>query len=557
MYLRHFGLREAPFSGQPGTRALFCHDRQRLAVNELRAALGRNQGAVLLTGAPGSGKSILCRLLLRSLPANAEVLLIGRPPRSFRELLERLLALPRFAFVDAGASTVELAEQLAAALVRVRKRGRLPILIIDDAHELQGTAFEELGTFRQQERGDQAAFGLLLVGREDLGDAIRARARRLDEQIRTRIQAEPLDLTDTREYVRHRLKAVGGQPGLFTEGAIRSLHRQSAGNPRRIDILADQGLLASYFANREFVDWRALRTGTSAFDLLRLPRLEHDLPEWCRVSAVFAAAFAGTLLLVGWWAGLARIEGSGREQPVLEAPAPAAESTSPPAGTSKAAVAVHAGPPPAPVLPLEALASEMATRREVAERRLLARWDLPAAAPVGAGTCRAAADHGYECVSGRGGWRDVERFNRPAALTLRDRDGRDFHAVVVSLGPDAVTLDVDGYEYTYPRTDVDRYWNGEFLLLWRSPLAGVSVINDRSSPEAIAWLRDALAKVQGRPVPESSGPPYDWALTRRVMDFQQQAGLAADGTVGAATFNALEGALQTSAGPALTTPQLD
>ncbi len=552
MYRDYFGLSEMPFSGQPGPRALFCRGRQRAVIKALRDALARAGGAVVL-GAPGSGKTVTCRLLLRALPAHTDVVLVERPPRDLRELLLRILASPKFNLADREASTTELLEQLAGALARTAGRGRRALLLIDDAQDLDPDTLGALAHGLGFTRADATAPMLVLFGRPALEQALATReGRALAGRIDTRVWIETLDAAETAEYVTHRLRAAGAAPGLFTAEALRLIHRHAGGVPRRIDILCDRALLGAYFANRELVNRRtaraALRDATGRVGATgRSP-----LPRWCRPAAALGTAVAGTLLLTLWWARL-----TGFEAPPDAAPSPAAAAAEPAAAApparpaSQPAPVADAGAAIAPLVPLHTLARELSTRRLAAERRLLARWSAPLE-PAGAETlCRDVRAHGFRCLHGSGDWATIARLNRPAVLTLRDAGADPFYAVVVGMSDDAVTLDVGGTEFGYRREEIDRLWQGQYLVLWRPPLAGVEVIGHASAPPALQWLRRALEQVQGEPVAIAEPGAYDWPLTRRVMEFQRAAGLDVDGTVGPSTFIALNTALNANATPVL------
>ena len=66
MYEDHFGLRQAPFSLTPDTGFFFRNDTHVEALQVLRVALDAGEGFIKVTGEVGTGKTLLCRLLLNS-----------------------------------------------------------------------------------------------------------------------------------------------------------------------------------------------------------------------------------------------------------------------------------------------------------------------------------------------------------------------------------------------------------------------------------------------------------------------------------------------------------
>src|SRR5262249_36551906 len=67
MYESHFGLRERPFRPTPDCGAYYPATSHERALTRLLQALADDEGIVLLTGEPGTGKTLLCHCLLERL----------------------------------------------------------------------------------------------------------------------------------------------------------------------------------------------------------------------------------------------------------------------------------------------------------------------------------------------------------------------------------------------------------------------------------------------------------------------------------------------------------
>src|SRR3954470_8037899 len=90
MYAPYFGLAQEPFSIAPDPRYLFMSERHREALAHLLYGLGGGGGFVLLTGEIGTGKTTLCRLFLKQIPANCNVAYIFNPKLTALELLQSI-----------------------------------------------------------------------------------------------------------------------------------------------------------------------------------------------------------------------------------------------------------------------------------------------------------------------------------------------------------------------------------------------------------------------------------------------------------------------------------
>ena len=92
MYLKHFSLREAPFSITPDTAFFYPHEGAQAALNTLLVALRSGEGFLKVVGEVGCGKTVLCRQLLKTLQTECVTADIPNPDMERTDLL---LALTR------------------------------------------------------------------------------------------------------------------------------------------------------------------------------------------------------------------------------------------------------------------------------------------------------------------------------------------------------------------------------------------------------------------------------------------------------------------------------
>ena len=82
MYLEHFGLREAPFRITPHTEFFFAGANRGATLEALIYAITHDEGIVKVSGEVGSGKTMLCRMLLEKLPPDVETVYLANPSLS-------------------------------------------------------------------------------------------------------------------------------------------------------------------------------------------------------------------------------------------------------------------------------------------------------------------------------------------------------------------------------------------------------------------------------------------------------------------------------------------
>ncbi len=249
MYLDFFGLREKPFGLTPDPKFLFFSEKHREALDHLLYGIHQKEGFVLISGDTGTGKTTLCRALLERLnPQEVKTSLVLNPLLNEEELLRAILE--DFGLPSAGATRKELLDVLNRFLLQTLAAGRTAVLIIDEAQHLSTECLEQVRLLSNLETHKEKLIQIILVGSEELPAKLEAvELRHLQQRISLRYHLRPLDKTETRSYLQHRLnmaRAAGSTS--FDKGAQREIYRFSKGVPRLINIIAERSLLAAYLA---------------------------------------------------------------------------------------------------------------------------------------------------------------------------------------------------------------------------------------------------------------------------------------------------------------------
>ena len=355
MYTEFYGLREKPFSLSPDPRYLFLADSHREALAHLLYGIEHGEGFIAITGEVGTGKTTLCRTLLQRIEPGTEVAFIFNPQLSALELLQAInaeLGLP-----TEGLGRRELMEQLNRFLLAKKAEGRRVLLLIDEAQNLAPDTLEQVRLLSNLETDTSKLIQIILIGQPEL-DAILESPdlRQLRHRISVRWRLSPLSPIETRDYVRHRLRiAAGASREVFTELALREVHRRSRGIPRLVNLLCDRALLAGYAASARTI---GLGLVTQSDKEVRGGGRSLALPAGTNAAAPLSftsplALVAGATILVGLGVigalSLQRFAPSAPSgaSPVAAAPPAAAPASEPSAAAEPAAVPA-ASPPDAP-----------------------------------------------------------------------------------------------------------------------------------------------------------------------------------------------------------------
>ena len=309
MYEQFYGLREKPFALTPNPRFVFQSEQYRVAEEGLLYGIAQKEGFMLVTGAPGTGKTTLCRDLLEKLdPGKHRVALLFNPFLNGVEMLQALLS--EFGLGDpTTTSRKELLDLLNTYLLQQLANGRTSIAIFDEAQHLSTEFLEQIRVLSNLETDSEKLIQIILVGQRELLTLIRTpQMAQLDQRVSVRCTLTHLSREETGRYLSHRLMVAGSKGRIrFQEQAVHVLHRATGGVPRLINLTADRSLLAGYSAQRRTIGEphvrRALASlsgedGIDATPAAGKLTTARNATWWWRVGGAAAAILLASTL---WW----------------------------------------------------------------------------------------------------------------------------------------------------------------------------------------------------------------------------------------------------------------
>ena len=598
MYTEFYGLREKPFALSPDPRYLFLADSHREALAHLLYGIEHGEGFISITGEVGTGKTTLCRTLLQRIEPGTEVAFIFNPQLSAEELLQAINA--ELGLATDGQGRRGLMEQLNRFLLAKKSEGRRVLLLIDEAQNLAPDTLEQVRLLSNLETDTSKLIQIILIGQPELDAILESpNLRQLRQRISVRWRLSPLSPTETRDYVRHRLRIAAGAPReIFTELALREIHRRARGIPRLVNLLADRALLAGYAAGSQTIGLslvtqsdKEIRGGARSLATPpRASRLLRWLPAGLPQIAGAAALVAIGVLAAAAWQRLGLPLSPAAETPAeLSAPAAAAEApaepTAPELTPEEAALPaatgetervadsgpaepldVAAAPPPEPAAApapvpgpsleqaLAAVSPAAATGQALHE--LLRRWGSPADGPS-----FLSLDEALERLSGaeiavlalrNANRATLELFNQASLLQLRAVDGALRTVLLTGLdGEQATLVGLTGdVPLQVPWSEVARYWTGDLHVAWRDFAKLPAMLGPGQRGEPVLWLQGSLQSLGFLSESDRSGI-FDAATSDAVRSFQRSRHLTVDGNVGPLTKAMLYEALPDFAIPRL------
>ncbi|MGV6825648.1 MAG: AAA family ATPase, partial [bacterium] len=491
---------------------------------------GENGGFVQLTGEVGTGKTTICRAFLEQVPEEIDIALILNPALNATELLQTICQEFGIELPENPESTKQLVDQLNRYLLDAHARGRRAVLIIDEAQNLKRDVLEQIRLLTNLETTKQKLLQIFLIGQPELKEMLeREDLRQLAQRVTARYHLTPLNAEETAEYIQHRLSVAGAERPLFTASAVKYIYRFSGGVPRLINILCDRALLGAYAGQHRQVDQKITRRAAKE---LQTPGLKKDasVPVKTKWLAIIAS--------LGVFTALAVLVTNNLQEPPASQPV-AVDFTD----DSPAIVPVSE---PLEILPKTSF-TDILDASHNAEALLLELWRPDITYANNQSLCDQARQQGLYCYQSRGTWNNLRQLNRPTLLQVRTADGQSISMLITGLDQSHADVLTETGPETFPISDIDRYWYGDFTLLMQPPAGAGTVIGSKSSAEAQLWLQERLANA----LAVSDGSPETMTLQQAVRQFQIQTGLTADGVAGPETLIHLNNTIDPPNGPRL------
>lgn len=276
MYTGFFQLTQTPFSLTPDTSFYLNLPQHEAALNVLRTALNSGEGFIKVTGEVGTGKTLLCRLLLKHAAEDWQLAYIPDPtltPLELRWALAQELGLKFSANIDAP----QLLQLLQRQLILFASQQKRVILVIDEAQALPDSTLETLRLLTNLETEQQKLLQVVLFGQPELDQRLAANSlRQLRQRITFSQHLHGMTSWQVEHYINHRLSIAGNQRAVFSSAALKALYFYSKGIPRLVNILAHKCLMLAYGEGRQRVNWRHMRYAAADTESIYNPW--HQLP---------------------------------------------------------------------------------------------------------------------------------------------------------------------------------------------------------------------------------------------------------------------------------------
>jgi general secretion pathway protein A len=255
-YETFYGFHDRPFGPGPDLRFLYHSAAYDAASETLLTAISRRDIVTVLTGAAGTGKTLLAAAVIDQLDRRTLTSVIRDPHLALDDLLERLLVdfgvMKRIENRARGSRHEELVSALQSFVGSLAALQAAAVIVIDDAHRLAPEVIDYLDILTNA----GGALVLILMGEPSLLRALKRPALRgLQERIAARAVLGPLAPDEVGGYIAHRLQ-VGGESARidFDEDAVRAVGALSNGVPGVVNAICDRALERGFQSSAGAID---------------------------------------------------------------------------------------------------------------------------------------------------------------------------------------------------------------------------------------------------------------------------------------------------------------
>ena len=256
-YLELLSLTREPFSNSPDPDAYYAAETHSLCLNRLEIAIRLKRGLNVVLGEVGTGKSTLCRKLVKTLsekPDFTVFCLLDGGAESAASFLKTLCT--HFGVEWDGQDTAEAIDKIEGKVLKLAlEEKRQLVLLIDEGQKLTPEALEILRVLLNFETNTEKLLQIVIFAQPEFR-AVMDAIPNFRDRVNECLTLSPLSEKESLALLRHRLNLSGGEAAekLFTTGALKALYKAGNGRPRPMIRLAHQALLGMLMTNKKAVD---------------------------------------------------------------------------------------------------------------------------------------------------------------------------------------------------------------------------------------------------------------------------------------------------------------
>ena len=242
MYREHFGFCALAFTDAPEPHSFYWNPVYQTAFVNLRHGVLARKGVIVLTGATGTGKTVLLRKLFDDLGPSVKPIWVGGSGDSVAGVLRTALA--ELNLKPESAEPTAMIDAFHRFLIQSANSKNIICMIIEGAQNLDSETLEGLRQLSNFEAEGQKLLQLILVGQPEFMKTLdKPELWSLKQRVALHCRLFPLSQSEVGRYIEFQLDAAGYQgERLFDPSAVARIAHYSGGIPRLVNTICDNAL---------------------------------------------------------------------------------------------------------------------------------------------------------------------------------------------------------------------------------------------------------------------------------------------------------------------------
>ncbi len=296
-YFSIINLKKEPFSNSPDPEFFFQSSQHLACLQKLELSVRLRRGLNVVIGDVGTGKTTLCRQIIRRFAAEdaTETHLILDPnfssPHEFLNTFVEMLGAGK---PESNVDEWQVKEIIKQYLFRKGvDEERKVVLIIDEGQKIPLFCLEILREFLNYETNEYKLLQIVIFAQKEFQQTLNEHANFAD-RINIRLFLGPLNFRESRLMIKFRIdRASGGNNTsvMFSYPALWAIYKATGGYPRKIINLCHQIILALIIQNRFRVSRSLVRSCAK-----RIPHEQSRRWQWAAAAAL-SCLIAAVLIL--------------------------------------------------------------------------------------------------------------------------------------------------------------------------------------------------------------------------------------------------------------------
>ena len=297
-FTEFFGFYQDPFKRTPDVEFYYPTQMHVDALDTLQYLIHSDEPFAVLTGEPGTGKTITIKKFINELPANIVSAYILFPNLTPEELFMAILEDFNI-HVDKTLTKNALFARLRDFLIEIGSQGKKAVIIIDEAQNLPNETLEELRLLSNLETEKDKLLKIILAGQPELDEKLNEESlRQLKQRVTLYVKLDNIKQEDIKNYIYSHLEKAGKSYVKIHSGVVRRIAKITKGNPRLINTLMERTIIAAFLDNSHTITENHLISALSSVN--NVMATAHKRKSGKAKPFVMIAVIACLAVLVGF-----------------------------------------------------------------------------------------------------------------------------------------------------------------------------------------------------------------------------------------------------------------